>query len=373
MVQAQRSLLLPAIPSLAVARRARRSSYCGPAGLLRTPTLAGGAARVDCLPSASAVRLRRLTRPVTKRPVAHLLPRPVQHASDVDMARPMASGRVAEPGHHDLVAVVGAVAGIPAERFRCGCVQPARGRNLRGRAAKMAGAESVCQTVLTNVDCVWTNSRKNAEKLRSTPCQAPNAPCEHVGWRSGEVGKPIDLPYHQLAFLFLEQSLRLSAEGGTVCLLVPSTLLYGVYSSDFRTGILRRWHVPQVIDFTSIRNLFPEGDTKSCAVFIAAKPPIPESSLLHVTPRRTTATKEGLFFEIDAYDFHKISQNIALSDDSIWKANLLGGGRVHSIARRLLDCKETLSSFVKRREPRDGFLTLALFKARRLPIARQDT
>ena len=170
--------------------------------------------------------------------------------------------------------------------------------------------------------------------------------------RATEPGKPIDTPYHQSAFLFLEQSLRLVVEGGAACLLVPSTFLYGVNSAAFRASMLRRWRVPQVVDFTSIRNLFPEGDTKTCAVFVECREPTPGESLLHVTPRRTTATKEGLFFEIDAYDFHSVGYDLALSDNSIWKANLLGGGRVHSICQRLLAPNETLSSFVEKRRER---------------------
>ena len=170
--------------------------------------------------------------------------------------------------------------------------------------------------------------------------------------RASNTGKPIDTPYQQCAFLFLDQSLRLTTEGGTVCLLVPSTFLYGVYSAGFRGSVLRRWRVPQVVDFTSIRNLFPEGDTKSCAVFVERRNPTPRGSLLHITPRRTTATKEGLFFEIDAYDFHSVPYDLALSDSSIWKADLLGGGRVHSICRRLLTPSETLGGFIQKRRHR---------------------
>ncbi|MBI2927262.1 MAG: N-6 DNA methylase [Verrucomicrobia bacterium] len=183
--------------------------------------------------------------------------------------------------------------------------------------------------------------------------------------RAGEDGEPIETPYHQLAFLFLEQSLCLTAKGGTVCLLVPSVFLYGVNSADFRASVFRRWRVPQIVDFTSIRNLFPEGDTKCCAVFVESAEPTLGSSLLHITPRRTTATKEGLFFEIDAYDFHRVGYSVALSDSSIWKANLLGGGRVHSIVRRLLDCDETLASFVTKRVARGWISHVGFIQGKR--------
>jgi hypothetical protein len=187
------------------------------------------------------------------------------------------------------------------------------------------------------------------ETSRLTPA-AKEIEAEAKVERSGGQGVPIDTPYQQLAFLFLEQSLRLAVDEGTVCLLVPSTFLYGIRSPDFRASILRRWNIPQIIDFTSVRNLFPGGDTKCCAIFVSKQKPAPEIPLLHITPRRTTATKEGLFFEIDAYDFHRINYRTALSDSAIWKANLLGGGRVFSIIRRLLDVTETLGSFVKERK-----------------------
>ncbi len=163
-------------------------------------------------------------------------------------------------------------------------------------------------------------------------------------------GKSIDTPYQQLAFLFLDQSMKLVADKGVVCLLVPSALLYGVNSSAFRASIFRRWHVSEVIDFTSIRNLFPDGDTKCCVAVIEQRPPSVDEPILHITPRRTCATKEGIFFEIDAYDFHRVSYQVALTDDSVWKANLLGGGRTHSIVLRLLEVEQTLGSFVQARK-----------------------
>lgn len=165
--------------------------------------------------------------------------------------------------------------------------------------------------------------------------------------RPSSGGEPIDTPYQQLAFLFLEQSIKLAADKGIVCLLVPSTLLYGINSADFRASILLRWHIPQIVDFTSIRNLFPDGDTKCCAVVIEQRPPSVNESILHITPRRTCATKEGIFFEIDAYDFHRVDYQTALTDNSVWKANLLGGGRTHSIVLRLLEVEKTVGTFVQ--------------------------
>jgi len=185
-----------------------------------------------------------------------------------------------------------------------------------------------------------------------------------------ETAGAVDTPYQQLAFLFLEQSLRIVASNGTACLLVPSTFLYGINSAAFRASILRRWHVPQIIDFTSIRSLFPGGDTKCCAVFVLNRPPIPSTPLLHITPRRTTATKEGLFFEIDAYDFHRIHFEAAIADDSVWKANLLGGGRIHTMLRRLLTTENTLGNFVRERKSKGWLFQVGFIKGK--TYARQE-
>lgn len=171
--------------------------------------------------------------------------------------------------------------------------------------------------------------------------------------RAGAGGNPIGTPYQQTAFLFLEQAMRLVKDGGTACLLVPSSFLYTVNAFNFRGSILRRWLVPQVIDFTSVRGLFlPEGDTKCCAVFVNSRPPDQKGEILHITPRRTTATSEGLFFEIDAYDFHRISYTTALAERYVWKAGLMGGGRIFPIVKQLLEFKPTLGEFVEERESR---------------------
>lgn len=172
------------------------------------------------------------------------------------------------------------------------------------------------------------------------------------GERAGEGAQPIETPYQQTAFLFLEQSIRLVAGGGKVCLLVPSTFLYAIHSFEFRSSLFRRWSVRQIIDFTSVRGLFPDGDTRCCAISVDRSPPNQRANILHITPRRTTATNEGLFFEIDAYDFHVVPYCTALAERFIWKANLMGGGRIHSIVKRLSTFRPTLGEFVQAREER---------------------
>ncbi|MFS4466711.1 HsdM family class I SAM-dependent methyltransferase [Maribacter sp. 2210JD10-5] len=148
---------------------------------------------------------------------------------------------------------------------------------------------------------------------------------------------PVKLPDNQIALLFLEQSIELCKEKGLVCLIQPSgPLLYNNSSFRFRQVLLKKYNVPQIIDFTHIsRILFGKnGDVATAAIFIKNESS-KENGLLHLTVRRTKPHKEKLYFELDTYDFHHVPFNMAYSDSLIWKSNFLGGHRHHQIIQRL--------------------------------------
>lgn len=147
----------------------------------------------------------------------------------------------------------------------------------------------------------------------------------------------VKLPDNQVALLFLEQSVELCKKKGLVCLIQPSgPLLYNNSSFQFRQVLLKKYNVPQIIDFTHIsRILFGKnGDVATAAIFIKHEES-KNKGLLHVTVRRTKPHKEKIYFELDTYDFHYVPFNLALNDQLIWKANLLGGGRYHQLGTRL--------------------------------------
>ena len=158
---------------------------------------------------------------------------------------------------------------------------------------------------------------------------------------------PVKLPDNQVALLFLEQSVELCKKNGLVCLIQPSgPLLYNNSSFQFRQVLLRKYNVPQIIDFTHIsRILFGKnGDVATAAIFIKNEKS-KSKDLLHITVRRTKPHKEKLYFELDTYDFHHVPFNLALNDSLIWKSNFLGGSRSHQLVRRISHLR-TLGKFL---------------------------
>jgi hypothetical protein len=158
------------------------------------------------------------------------------------------------------------------------------------------------------------------------------------------------LPDNQIALLFLEQSINLCKEGTSLCLIMPSgPLLYNNNSAEFRQYFLSTYHVPQIIDFTFLSSILFESSNVASAVVFAKKQDPTKKDLLHVTVRRTKPAKEKLFFELDYYDFHRISYHDALGSRLIWKSNLLGGGRLKHLMKRFVSIR-SLGDYLKAKE-----------------------
>lgn len=152
------------------------------------------------------------------------------------------------------------------------------------------------------------------------------------------------LPDKQLCYLFLREAPKLLKEGGVGCLLQKDGFLYNGGVHDFRAAFLQNYDVPQIFDFVSIRHMFPghksddDGKTKkdkvgvkTVAVFFrrpTANEPLSAKPILHATFRKLFTVRENRGFELDAYDYHWISRKIAIEEPRVWKANLLGGGRL---------------------------------------------
>ncbi len=163
---------------------------------------------------------------------------------------------------------------------------------------------------------------------------------------------PVSLPDNQIALLFLEQSVELCKKKGLVCLIQPSgPLLYNNSSFQFRQVLLKKYNIPQIIDFTHIsRILFGKnGDVATAAIFIKNESST-EKGLLHVTVRRTKTHKEKLYFELDTYDFHHVPFSLAYGDSLVWKSNFLGGSRHHQIIKKLAALPTFEDFLVKQRD-----------------------
>jgi hypothetical protein len=91
--------------------------------------------------------------------------------------------------------------------------------------------------------------------------------------------------------------------------------------------------------------LFESVNVAVAVIFAKKQEPI-KDNLLHVTVRRTKPAKEKLYFELDYYDFHRISHQEALENRLVWKANLLGGGRLKHLMARFAPLR-TLGDYLK--------------------------
>lgn len=164
------------------------------------------------------------------------------------------------------------------------------------------------------------------------------------------------LPDSQLALLFLEQSFRLARKDSTVCLIQPAgPLLYNGNALSFRGYLFERFDINQVFDFTPLEGVLFSKKQVAAAAVIGFNTPSTTDKILHITFRRTKALKEKLLFELDPYDFHWISRKSVKRKQYVWKANLLGGGRLHRMMDRLLPDVPTLGEYLKEKRKNAGW------------------
>jgi hypothetical protein len=156
------------------------------------------------------------------------------------------------------------------------------------------------------------------------------------------------LPDKQLAYLFLHEAMDLLTEGGVLCMLQQYNFLYNQKSLNFRRNFMRKWDVREILDLISVRGLFHKGgaDTKIVVVVAEASKPTADSQILHATFRRSGRADAELGFDIDYYDMHWLPLQLALENDAVWRANLLGGGRSLSFVNRLSQLR-TLKTYAK--------------------------
>jgi methylase of polypeptide subunit release factors len=143
-------------------------------------------------------------------------------------------------------------------------------------------------------------------------------------------------PNNQTALMFLDLSSYLLKENGLLCLIMPSAPLLYNNSFEFRKHFLPKHQVSQIWDFTSLDAVLFGTAKVPTAAISARKQPFDEATpITHVTVRRTKSVEQKIFFEIDKYDFHYVSQQRAINDKHVWKCNLLGGGRLNDLIERL--------------------------------------
>jgi hypothetical protein len=143
------------------------------------------------------------------------------------------------------------------------------------------------------------------------------------------------IPDKQMAYFILEQSVSLLAENGRLCLIQPHGFLYNEKARAFQHSFLNAASTEAILDFTSIRQLYDGADPKTVAVLSTARKPEGDHRIRHLTFRRTFSVKERIAFELDHYDGHFVSRTTAKKYPWVWRANLLGGGRLFNLAARM--------------------------------------
>lgn len=164
----------------------------------------------------------------------------------------------------------------------------------------------------------------------------------------------------QLAYLFLHEAMEVLEPGGLLGMIEPSGFLYNGQAQAFRLTFFRRWRVREILDFVSVRGLFKKGSADPKIVVVVAEVAQKndaEDRVLHAVFRRGGRAAAEQAFDIDYYDLHWLSAVDAAEDTHVWRANLLGGARVHALVKRLRDLP-TLRSYAQERswEYGEGFI-----------------
>ena len=164
--------------------------------------------------------------------------------------------------------------------------------------------------------------------------------------------KKVKIPQGQIALKFLSESFGFLKDNGLVCLIIKSSgLLYNSTSNDYKKALFSTYNTVQILDFTALarnKSLWDNGaDVASAAIFIKNEKPDFSKNILHLTFKRTKATKERIVFEIDDYDLHFVNRQTAINNAFIWKTNLLGGGRIKNLVEKVQHI-EILDKFLKR-------------------------
>lgn len=142
----------------------------------------------------------------------------------------------------------------------------------------------------------------------------------------------IEISDNQVAYLFLDVSLQRLKNNGNLCLIQPSGFLYNNNSHSFRSTLAKTGRLKAILDYTSIRGLFSGADVKTIAILAGDDG---HGIIDHLTFRRTYEAEQQIGFELDHYDRNQLSVDEIVEYPSIARANLLGGGRLKNLAKRL--------------------------------------
>ncbi|MEA3496596.1 MAG: N-6 DNA methylase, partial [Bacteroidota bacterium] len=123
----------------------------------------------------------------------------------------------------------------------------------------------------------------------------------------------VKIPQGQIALKFLSESITHLKEKGLLCLIIKSSgLLYNSTSTEYKKVLFSNFNVVQIFDFTALarnKSLWDnDADVASASIFLKNEKPNIDNNILHLTFRRTKATRERIVFEIDDYDLHFVDR-----------------------------------------------------------------
>jgi len=164
----------------------------------------------------------------------------------------------------------------------------------------------------------------------------------------------ISIPDENPALHFLVQSMRLLKSDGILSMIQPSVPILYQKDKIFRQELFSMYNLLQVLDFTKLSDKLWSGkNVPTAAIFMQKSAPDFED-VLHLVANRTFSNINRLFLEFDHYDFHFISKEDIFENLFIWKANLLGGGRIKSLLQRFSNIR-TLGQFIESKK-NDGWV-----------------
>lgn len=154
----------------------------------------------------------------------------------------------------------------------------------------------------------------------------------------------------QLAYLFLHEAMDLLTDDGISAMVSPSGFLYNQNALPFRQNFFKKWYVREILDFVSVRGLFKKGDADPKVVIVISEKIArgEKKKLLHAVFRRNGRAEAEQGFQIDYYDMHWVTAIDTKNSPDIWRANLLGGGRIAPFISRLRNLP-TLADFARDR------------------------
>ena len=165
----------------------------------------------------------------------------------------------------------------------------------------------------------------------------------------------IIIPDENPALHFLVQSMSLLQHSGLLCLIQPSGPLFYQKNKTFKHALFSQFNILQVLDFTKLADkLWGKTNVATAAVFLQKSIP-DENAVLHLVANRNTCNTNRVFLEFDHYDFHFIDKQDAWEVPYVWKANLIGGGRVTQLIQKLT-LLPTLKTFLRNKEKQNGWV-----------------